>query len=60
MDINKAIKRMENNFTPRKPDFKGDGISIWKSKDKNGKEYMRVCVLGGKSIACFSTEENGT
>tara|TARA_R110002033_G_scaffold154974_1_gene191271 strand:+ start:121 stop:294 length:174 start_codon:yes stop_codon:yes gene_type:complete len=44
-------------FEPRKPDYSGSGVSIWKSTDKNGKEYLKVCVLGGKSIPCFSTEE---
>ena len=44
-------------FEPRKPDYSGSGVSIWKATDKNGKEYLKVCVLGGKSIPCFSTEE---
>jgi len=43
-------------FEPRKPDYSGDGIAMWKAIDKNGKEYFKVTVLGGKAINCFSTE----
>jgi len=49
----------ENNgvaFTPRIPDYSGDGVAIWKALDKNGKTFLKVAVLGGKSINCFSTE----
>ncbi len=40
-------------FTPTQPDYSGDGIAIWKATDKNDKEYLKVRVLGGKTINCF-------
>lgn len=43
----------KDNFTPRVPDWKGDGISIWKDTDKNKKIVLKVKVLNGKTITCF-------
>ena len=45
-----------DDFTPRAPDYTGDGIAIWKSVDKNSKTFLKVSVLGGKAIACFKNE----
>lgn len=47
---------MPEEFEPKAPDFKGDGISIWKMTDKNNKTYLRVKVLNGKAINCFKYE----
>jgi len=47
---------MTNGFTPSPPDFKGDGVAIWKATDKNGQTYLNVTVLGGKVIKCFKFE----
>jgi|TARA_Y100000034_G_C6650891_1_gene284873 hypothetical protein len=44
-------------FEPSKPSYSGDGIAIWKSKDRNGKEYLKVKVLGGNAINCFKVED---
>ena len=44
-------------FEPTKPYWSGDGIGIWKATDKNGKAFLKVKVLGGKSINCFKVEE---
>ena len=44
-------------FNPTSPDFSGDGIAIWKAKDKNNKTYLKVKVLKGTSINCFQVEE---
>lgn len=46
----------EEKFTPRAPDFRGDGIAIWKDTDKNGDTFLKVSVLGGKAINCFKFE----
>ena len=43
-------------FTPQPPAYKGDGIAIWKATDKNGQIYLKVSVLGGKSVNCFKNE----
>ena len=47
----------EGEFIPRKPDFHGDGVAIWKAEDKNGEVFLKVSVLGGKAINCFKIEE---
>jgi hypothetical protein len=46
---------MENKFVPKAPDYKGDGVSIWKAEDKNGNLYLKVKVLG-HTISCFKYE----
>lgn len=46
----------EAKFTPKAPEYRGDGVAIWKAEDKNGKTYLKVAVLGGKAINCFKNE----
>jgi len=46
----------EAKFIPRQPDFKGSGIDIWKETDKNGKMFLKVKVLNGKTINVFKNE----
>ena len=50
----------EAKFTPRAPDYSGDGVAIWKAEDKNGKTFLKVSVLGGKAINCFKVEPKPT
>lgn len=52
-------KENEEEFKPRKPDYKGNGIDIWVSKDHKDKSktVLLVKVLYGKTIVCF--ENNG-
>ena len=54
----------EKEFTPKAPDYKGDGISIWKAivsqGDNKGNVFLKVKVLGGKSINCFKFEDKKT
>ena len=45
-------------FNPIHPSYSGDGLAIWKAVDKNGKEYLKVKVLGSpNNINCFQVEE---
>lgn len=44
-------------FKPTTPAYSGDGIAVWFANDKNGKEFLKIKVLGGKSINCFKVEE---
>ena len=48
---------MTEEFVPKTPDFKGDGIAIWKNEikegDNKGKTYLSVSILGGKAVNCF-------
>jgi hypothetical protein len=37
---------MINEQNTRQPDYKGDGVAIWKKTDKNGKLFLSVKVLG--------------
>jgi sugar lactone lactonase YvrE len=50
-------KSEEKTFTPRAPDYSGNGVAIWKAEDQNGNVYLKVSVLGGKAINCFKVEE---
>lgn len=34
----------------RKPDYTNDGVAVWKNKDKNGKEYLSIQLLGKNGI----------
>ncbi len=60
------IKKHSNNleggnlrmaFQPTAPAYSGDGISIWEATTSEGKPYLKVKVLGGKSINCFKVEK---
>ena len=48
-------------FTAVQPSYSGDGISIWEgiieNGDNKGQTYLKVTVLGGKSIACFKVNK---
>lgn len=46
----------EGKFVPQAPAYSGDGVAIWKATDKNGKTFLKVAVLGGKTINCFKVE----
>jgi len=48
---------MEGEFKPRRPDYKGDGIAIWKGTDKEGKLILKVKVLNMSAVICYKTEE---
>jgi len=40
-------------FKPTKPDYSGDGVAIWNATDKNGKQYLKVKILGTSNVNCF-------
>lgn len=45
---------MGEGFEPKAPDFKGDGVSIWKTKDKEGNTALNVKKPEWKQgIVCF-------
>ena len=46
------------SFEPQKPTYSGSGVCIWASKDKNGKEFMKVKILGSAIVNCFLVEED--
>ena len=43
-------------MTGKRPDYKGDGIAVWVSKDKNGKTYLSINLLGSIHLAAFKNE----
>ena len=49
--MEKTKEQTNNGFVPVRPDFKGDGVAVWKATDKKGRQYLRVKVLGAV-IAC--------
>ena len=38
------------------PDYKGDGVAVWVKKDRNGKQYLSICVLSKINLAAFKYE----
>ena len=46
----------EQKFEAKAPDFKGDGIAIWKAQTKDNENFLKVKVLGGKAVNCFKFE----
>ena len=44
----------------RIPDYKGDGVAIWKNLDKNKKPYLSVKILSGLTVNCFKNEPKPT
>ena len=47
-------------FTPTQPTYSGDGVAIWEATVGEGKNkgstFLKVQVLGGKTINCFKVE----
>ena len=43
-----GVKSM--GFKPTKPDYSGDGVAIWNATDKNGKQYLKVKILGTSNV----------
>jgi len=46
----------ETEFVGTAPTYKGNGVDIWEAKDKKGRDYLRVKVLG-HTVACFRNEK---
>jgi len=49
---------MESEKTGTAPDYRGDGIAIWKNISKEGKLYLSVQLFGknGIKVNAFKTE----
>ncbi len=49
---------MGDEFKPTAPDYAGDGFSIWKAVDKNGKTFLKLKNKMFKDITfnCFKLE----
>ena len=47
---------MNENFSAKPPEYKGDGIAIWINTDKNGQKFLSVKILGSITINCFKNE----
>jgi len=44
-------------FTPKSPDYSGEGVAIWKAEDKTGKTFLKVKKPEwAKAINCFKVE----
>jgi len=41
----------------RSPDFKGDGVVVWVNKDKNGKDYLSIRLVGHSPILAFVNDK---
>lgn len=47
---------MNDKFEPKAPDYKGDGVAIWKDTDKEGRVILKVKILNMPSVVCFKNE----
>ena len=47
---------MTEEFKPTAPDYKGDGVAIWKATTREGKPYLKVKLLGSITLNCFKNE----
>lgn len=43
-------------FKARAPEYKNDGVGVWSEKDKNGKPYLRIKIVGHETILAFKYE----
>ena len=52
----------EENKKGRAPDFKSDGVSIWKNIDKNGDVYLNIKLswIPNMCFNCFPVKEKKT
>ena len=39
------------------PDYKGDGVAVWLRTDKNGKQFLSICVAGSINVAAWPYEK---
>ena len=54
-----AASELKNNKSRGgdRPDFKGEGIAMWKHTDKNGEEFFKVKILGNILLRAFPNKE---
>jgi hypothetical protein len=45
------------DFKPQKPDYKSDGVAVWKGTSKNGKEMLTIKVVGQNPMYAFRNDE---
>ena len=55
-----AASELKNNKSRGgdRPDFKGEGIAMWKHTDKNGEEFFKVKILGNILLRAFPNKES--
>ena len=41
----------------RQPDYKSDGIAIWKNIDKNNNEYLSVKLIGHNTLYAYINKQ---
>jgi len=40
----------------RGPDYKGDGVSVWRNTDRNGVTYLRIVVLDSIKLRAYERD----
>ena len=48
--------RGEKIMEGKQPEFKGEGVAVWVNKDKNGKQYLSIKLLGSLIVKAFKNE----
>lgn len=45
-----------SEFTPREPDYKGDGAAMWLGETKEGKRMVTVKILNSITVKLYKYE----
>lgn len=40
----------------KQPNYRGDGVAVWINKDKNGKDYLSIKLLGSIIVKAFKND----
>jgi hypothetical protein len=43
-------QKEEKKDTARRPDYKGDGVSVWVNTRENGQTYLSINIIGMSTI----------
>jgi len=47
---------MDKEFKPEPPKYKGDGVAVWVSNDKDGIPFLTIKVLNSITLKAFKNE----
>lgn len=47
----------EDKKPGKKPDYSGDGVAVWVHKDPEGRERLRIKLVGHEYVTAFKQED---
>ena len=51
------VEKTESKVVGKKPDYKGDGVAVWKNLDKNKKEFLAIKILNSITVRAFAPKD---